>query len=184
MRNKSFELAKIQPNEKVLMVGAGTGKDLESIPKGAKITAIDITQAMISRLKKRADILGLTVDAQMMDGQNMTFSDESFDVVILHFVLAVVPNPELLLKEARRVLKKQNGRILVLNRVADDESSNGLLRKIFSSLVEVAITNLNFKFTPTARAAGLEISHVEAVGEDKNFKVFVLKLPSSSPFSS
>ena len=49
------------------------------------------------------------------DSQNLPFENESFDVIIMHLILAVVPDPERALQEANRVLKK-NGRIYILDK--------------------------------------------------------------------
>jgi phosphatidylethanolamine/phosphatidyl-N-methylethanolamine N-methyltransferase len=42
-----------------------------------------------------------------MDGQDLIFEDKTFDYVILHLILAVIPDPEKCLLEVERVLKKQ-----------------------------------------------------------------------------
>lgn len=50
----------------------------------------------------------------IMNAENLDFPDDSFDCVTLPYVLSVTPNPEKLVKEARRVCRK-NGDIVVLN---------------------------------------------------------------------
>jgi phosphatidylethanolamine/phosphatidyl-N-methylethanolamine N-methyltransferase len=82
----------------VLIVGAGTGLDLDYVPEGVEITAIDVTPAMLRRLTRRAARTGRCVSVRVMDARHLTFPDESFDAVILHLILAVMPQPELGLK--------------------------------------------------------------------------------------
>ncbi|WP_238392425.1 class I SAM-dependent methyltransferase [Paenibacillus antri] len=40
-----------------------------------------------------------------MDAQNLTFSPETFDMVIVNLILSVVPNPELCFQEMIRVTR-------------------------------------------------------------------------------
>ena len=62
-------MAAIQPGERLLIFGAGTGLDSGFVPRDVAITAIDITPAMIARLEGRARRLGLSVNAKVVDGQ-------------------------------------------------------------------------------------------------------------------
>ncbi len=50
-RKRSVESLNIKPGDKVLIIGAGTGLDLEFIHPECEITAIDITPSMIQRIK-------------------------------------------------------------------------------------------------------------------------------------
>lgn len=103
-RRRSVEVASIQPGERLLILGAGMGLDLEFVPRHAAITAIVFTPAMIARLEVRARRLGLSFTAKVMDGQPLKFPDASFDVVVLHLKLAVIPDPLRCTKQAPRVL--------------------------------------------------------------------------------
>jgi len=59
-RRRAIELLRLSAGEKVLIVGAGTGADLPFIPATVQITAVDITQVMLQRLRQRATSLGMT----------------------------------------------------------------------------------------------------------------------------
>ena len=48
-RRRAIELLNVQPGERVLIDGCGTGLDLELLPRGCHITAIDITPAMVEK---------------------------------------------------------------------------------------------------------------------------------------
>lgn len=98
-RRRSIGLLELQPGERVLVDGAGTGADLDFIPTGVEVVATDLTPAMVERIGSRAEQLGLQVDARVMDAHALEFRDASFDAVILHLIVAVVPDPVLVLRE-------------------------------------------------------------------------------------
>lgn len=53
-RQRSIQGLGLQPGARVLLVGAGTGLDLEYLPGDVSITAVDITPAMLERCRRRA----------------------------------------------------------------------------------------------------------------------------------
>lgn len=187
-RRRSIELAALQPGERVLVLGAGTGLDLEYIKPGPQITAIDITPEMISRLEKRAGRLGLDVDARVMDGQQLEFPDASFDVVILHFVLAVMPDPPRALREVSRVLRP-NGRVIILNKFVPDDRNPSLLSRLSNPLVRIIATDITAKLGPIVSETDLQVDYQEVVGFGGLFKTAILikdptrsgHAPSSAP---
>ncbi len=92
-------------NKKILVNGIGSGLDIPYLPVGAHYTGTDITTAMLNRAIKRAQDSPVEIDFQLADSQALPFDDNTFDAVVMHLILAVVPQPELALKEACRVLK-------------------------------------------------------------------------------
>lgn len=173
-RQRSLALADIQPDEKVLLLGAGTGLDLNYLPQQLHPTAIDITPAMIKRLRLRAQRLKMDVDARVMDGQSLAFDDGIFDVVILHFVLAVIPDPERALNEAVRVLRP-GGRLVVLNKFLRDEHQPSLALRCANKLTRLLATDITYKLKPILQTPGLSCTHVEQVGLGGLFKIAILE---------
>ena len=155
-RRRSIEAAGIEPGERVLLVGAGTGLDLDFIPLETQITAIDITPAMLLLLRRRARRLGLTVDARVMDGRAMSFPDGAFDVVILHLILSVIPDPVRCATEAGRVLRR-GGRAVILDKFVPDEGKPTLFHRIMSPLAVFLGTRLDRRLGPLLAAAGLRM---------------------------
>ena len=78
----------------MLIVGAGTGLDLDFLPSNVHVTAIDVTPAMLKHLERRAAGTGRSVTARIMDARQLAFPDSSFDAVVMHLILAVMPEPE------------------------------------------------------------------------------------------
>lgn len=103
-------------NKDILINGIGTGLDLEHLPHGARYTGSDITPSMLKQAdKKLAKHRGLDVELKCADSQQLPFDDETFDIVVMHLILAVVPDPDRALQEAGRVLKNR-GSIYILDK--------------------------------------------------------------------
>ncbi len=143
-RKRSIELVDIQPNETVLLLGAGTGLDLNYLPSHAKYTAVDITPSMLSQCQQKADQLQFSMECIVMDGQQLQFADETFDVVLLHLILAVIPDPIQCIKEVQRVLKP-NGRVIIFDKFIPDESNASLFRKFVNLSTRFWFSNINHK---------------------------------------
>jgi phosphatidylethanolamine/phosphatidyl-N-methylethanolamine N-methyltransferase len=151
-RKQSIEGLELKPGEKVLIVGCGTGLDLPYIPQGVDITAGDITPAMVKRARKR----GIAADIRVMDGQKLDLPDSSFDAVVLHLILAVIPDPIACIKEVHRVLKP-GGRIAIFDKFLGDEERASPLRKAASAVARVVATDLNRRLGPILEAGNLEL---------------------------
>ena len=140
-REKSINDLDIQKGDNVLIVGAGTGLDLEFITRECRITATDITPAMIARTLKRNNIYNRNLSAMVMDGQHLAFQDDSFDKIILHLILAVIPDPVACLKECERVLKP-GGCIAIFDKFVPSGNTVSLLRKILNPLTNLLFSNI------------------------------------------
>lgn len=90
--------------QRILLSGIGSGLDLPELPPGPAYVGIDLTPAMLRRAQRRNKLFPSTV-LHCGDVHQLPYQDESFDVVLMHLILAVVPQPELALQEAVRVLK-------------------------------------------------------------------------------
>ncbi len=127
-RKRSIDSLGVVAGDKVLIIGAGTGLDLEFLPKDCQITATDITPSMVRKIKDRNKEMELNVEAMVMDGQMLQFENRSFDKVILHLILAVIPDPVACIKEAERVLRS-GGEVVVFDKFIRGERKISLLRK-------------------------------------------------------
>jgi phosphatidylethanolamine/phosphatidyl-N-methylethanolamine N-methyltransferase len=92
-RRLSIDRLRLAPGDRVLMVGAGTGLDLDFVPSNVHVTAIDVTPAMLRQLERRAAGAGRAV-TRTMDARQLAFPDSSFDAVVRHLIPAVMPQPE------------------------------------------------------------------------------------------
>ncbi|HSP80640.1 MAG TPA: methyltransferase domain-containing protein [Myxococcaceae bacterium] len=156
-RRRSLELLDVQPGERVLLLGAGTGEDLPFLPAEASVSAIDITPAMVARIQRKARRLGREVDARVMDGQALSYPDGSFDAVILHLVLAVIPDPIACIKEVERVLKP-GGRAVVLDKFVPDGRGTGLGRRLLNVATNAVFSDITRQLGPIVSATGLTLT--------------------------
>lgn len=162
-RRRSLELAALAPGEAVLLVAAGTGLDLEHVPAGVRLAAVDVTPAMVRRLRRRARALGRPVAAQVADAARLPFRDGAFDCVVLHLALAVVPDPVGAMREAARVLAP-GGRIAIFDKFLPDGAVPSAARRVASAIARVLATDLNVRLGPVVNAAGLTLTRREPAG--------------------
>jgi ubiquinone/menaquinone biosynthesis C-methylase UbiE len=95
---------------KVLEVGAGTGRDADAIAKlGAQVWTLDYSE---EALQLMAENLRSPIQIVCGDALALPIASETFDVVFHQGLLEHFRNPEVLLAENYRVLKK-GGLILV-----------------------------------------------------------------------
>lgn len=98
---------------RVLEIAVGTGKNLRYYPPGCRITAVDISPAMLNVARKRAAKLSINVSFLLADAEALPFRDRSFDTVVSTLTTCTFPNPVIALREMARVCRPE-GRILLL----------------------------------------------------------------------
>ena len=172
-RRKSIESLGVKPNDKILIIGAGTGLDLEFLPADCEITAIDYTPAMVERMKKRNKNLNRNLIALVMDGQALDFADSSFDKVILHLILAVIPDPIACIKEAERVLKN-GGEVGVYDKFVRKGARVSFLRKATNILTNTMFSDITRDFESIIRATNLKIISDADADFNGNFRMLKL----------
>jgi len=172
-RKRSIDQLQLRAGESVLLVGAGTGLDLKYLPKNITLTATDITPAMLSLLQLRARKRP-EVKVQQMDGQQLRYADASFDAVVLHLILAVIPDPVACLKEVERVLKPQ-GRIVVFDKFLAENQQASTTRKILGALTSLLFSDINRKFSAILAKTNLVLLHNQAAALGGTFRYILLK---------
>jgi phosphatidylethanolamine/phosphatidyl-N-methylethanolamine N-methyltransferase len=114
-RMHAIQKMKIQPGDRVLEVGVGTGINASLYPSDCSVVGIDLSSSMLEKARERVWRKGLrNVRLQEMDAAHMTFADHSFDIVYAPYLISVVPDPVGVAREMRRVCKP-GGRIIFLN---------------------------------------------------------------------
>ncbi len=172
-RRRSIGLLNLQAGERLLVVGAGTGADLPFVPEGVEVLATDLTPAMLERARPR---VRLGMELRVMDGQALDLPDAGFDAVLLHLILAVIPDPAACLREAARVLKP-GGRIAVFDKFLRDGASPSVPRRLANSVISLFFTDLNRRLGDILAASGarLEVEHDESAMLGGMFRIVMLR---------
>jgi phosphatidylethanolamine/phosphatidyl-N-methylethanolamine N-methyltransferase len=175
-RRLSIDRLRLAPNDRVLIVGAGTGLDLDFLPSNVHVTAIDATPAMLKHLERRAADTGRSVTTRVMDARQLAFPDSSFDAVVMHLILAVMPQPERGVSEAVRVLKP-GGRIAAFDKVLSDGERPSLKRRLLNAFAKPLFSDLNRRLGPLLAGTPLVIEHDEPVAFGGTYRVVTLMKP-------
>lgn len=105
----------IEPGARVLELGVGTGLSLDAYPPHCQVTGIDLAPDMLERAQDKINQNGWRhITLEQGDALNLNFGDDEFDYVMAFHVVSVVPDPERMMAEARRVCRP-GGLITVIN---------------------------------------------------------------------
>lgn len=107
---KMLEMAGITSGHHVLDIAAGAGEQSITTAKKVGVTghvlATDISSNILDYAKQMAQQAGVNnIETKVMDGENLTLEDETFDAVISRVGLIYFPDQQKALKEMLRVLK-------------------------------------------------------------------------------
>ena len=110
-------------SDNVLEIGIGTGSSLQYYPKETKVVGIDISPDMLEVAKKR--IVKDKIHNKhilLMNGERLSFPDNSFDKVVGMYVVSVTQNPQVLVEEMKRVCKN-DGDIYIVNHFSTEQDN-------------------------------------------------------------
>lgn len=91
----------------ILEVGSGTGavaRRLARLEQADRVVGLDPSPVFLAKARELAEGIDNLIFEEG-DGRSLPFDDESFDLVVLHTLLCHVPEPEIVVLEAHRVLK-------------------------------------------------------------------------------
>jgi len=141
MRKKSIGQITTLQNKRVLISGIGTGLDVPLLDSNAEYFGVDITPAMLHKIPvKFLKNLNLCVGNVL----KLPYKNNSFDIVIMHLILAVVPDPQLALQESARITKS-GGSIIILDKFIRP-GQKAYLRRLISPILGLLITRTNVVF--------------------------------------
>jgi SAM-dependent methyltransferase len=108
--DKMLEMAGISSGQRVLDVAAGAGEQSITIAKkvgtSGYVLTTDISSNILEYAKQMAQQAGLNnIETKVMDGENLSVEDGTFDAVISRVGLIYFPDQQKALKEMLRVLK-------------------------------------------------------------------------------
>jgi phosphatidylethanolamine/phosphatidyl-N-methylethanolamine N-methyltransferase len=140
-RVQAIQKMRIQPGNRVLEVGVGTGINAGLYPPDCFVTGIDLSSSMLEKARERVARKNLrNVRLLEMDAADLRFPDSAFDIVYAPYLISVVPDPITVAREMRRVCRP-GGRIIFLNHF---RSPNRLLAWIERALSPFTV-HIGFK---------------------------------------
>jgi len=173
-RGRSLAALAEHPPGEILIAGIGTGLDIPHLPPQHRYVGIDLTRAMLAKAKRRG--AGNHVRLVQGDVQRLPFADARFDAVVLHLILAVVPEPKACLAEAARVLKP-GGQVIVFDKFLKP-GERALWKRALNPLVRHVATRLDVVFEDVLAAApDLRRHHDEPVLAGGWFRLIRLRKP-------
>ena len=174
--SKMYNSLNLKEGDKILEVGVGTGISLTHVPDFVKVEAIDYSEPMLVKARKRQEKgeFSAEINFQQMDAHVLEFDTNYFDHCVVAHTLAVVADPEVVLKEIVRVTKS-SGLIAIVNHYKDRKGIIGTLWNPFRKRLGLG-KHVDFK--QIIDKCGLELLSEERVNNfTTHTKMLVCKNP-------
>jgi len=155
------------PFGRLLEIGVGNGSHLKYYSTH-EIIGVDTS---ISMLNKARQFQKSNIQLLQMNGETLSFSNETFDYVILSHVIAVVDDPEKLLEEIHRVLKP-NGKVFILNHFTPDNWLKYLDRSV-EKISEILCFKSVFHITSLSKIERFKLLREINAGLFSYFKILI-----------
>jgi ubiquinone/menaquinone biosynthesis C-methylase UbiE len=172
-RCRAIELLDLQPGQRLLIPGIGTGLDLPYIPAGVPVVGADISQEMLSQARPKTsghDVALLGADAQVL-----SLSDASFDAALLNLILSVVPNGPTAFREVWRVLKP-GGRAVIFDKFLPEDSDLTPARRLLGRVASALGTDPNRRLSEMiAGVPGLAIGRDETSLLQGQYRILLMQ---------
>jgi ubiquinone/menaquinone biosynthesis C-methylase UbiE len=76
-----MRLVEVKPGDRVLETSVGTGLNFKYLPRGAKLSGLDLSAEMLSNCQDNLRRWGMEGDLYLGNAESLPFADASFDVV-------------------------------------------------------------------------------------------------------
>jgi phosphatidylethanolamine/phosphatidyl-N-methylethanolamine N-methyltransferase len=161
-----------RPGLRVLELGIGTGLTMPLYSREWSVVGVDLSGPMLDQARKRVVELGLqnSVRLVLADGGKLPFDDESFDVVLVPYVMSVVPDPIGVGVEISRVCRT-SGQIILVNHFLSQDSLGARLERWISPLTSKIGFRTDLSLQWLLTGAGLRPTHVYNVNVPRIWKL-------------
>jgi len=162
---------------RTLLVAAGTGIDFQHLP-ATRVTAVDLSAAMLNRARHRVDDGPARVRLLRTDALQLPFQAAAFDTVVTSCTMCSVPHPAVALQEISRVLRP-DGRLLMFEHVRSRHVLLGLTLDVMTLWTRFTGTDMNRDTLRSVREAHFVVRRVESV-----FLDIIVAVEATKPVSS
>jgi phosphatidylethanolamine/phosphatidyl-N-methylethanolamine N-methyltransferase len=154
----------LRPGSQVLEVGVGTGLVLPLYPSHCRVTGIDLSEGMLAKARERVEALELShvVALERMDASQMTFADDTFDVVVAAYVVTAVPDHRGLMREIIRVARP-GARVLLVNHFVNGSGLLAALERAVSPVCKHIGFRTDLSVEQVLEGLPLEVTRHEKV---------------------
>ena len=173
-RKRALEMLALQPGERVLIVGVGTGADFPYLSGGVDAVGIDLRPEMLAKALLKIDHCPASVSLIRGDAQHLLVEAESFDAVILNLILSVVPDGRACLLSALCALKP-GGRLVIFDKFLPEKRKVSPARIIFNLFSTFLGTDINRCLSELLLGCPCMITHDEPSIGGGMYRVIMLK---------
>jgi len=149
-RPQALQMLDLQPGERVLLVGIGTGADLPCLAAGVQAVGIDLSPDMLARAAAKLPRIGCDVILVQGDAQALPLAAAQFDAALLNLVLSVVPDGAACVRETLRALRP-NGRAVIFDKFLPDDAELRLGRRLLNMVTILIGTDITRRFGDMVR---------------------------------
>lgn len=161
-----------------LMVAVGTGQDIQHLPPGLWLVAVDISSGMLARARRPARGYRGALHLLQADVGRLPFADGSFDTVATSCTFCSVPDPVRGLCELRRVLRP-DGRLLLFEHVRSRIPPIALMQDLVTPLTRRLGPDMNRDTLGNVQRAGFRVLREDNVYLD--IVKAAVAVPSAQP---
>jgi phosphatidylethanolamine/phosphatidyl-N-methylethanolamine N-methyltransferase len=179
-RKRAMGYAAPKPGERVLLVGIGTGSDLELLPEGVEAVGIDLSPEMLRRCQSRLPLPGREVILIEGDVRKLLTEEAAFEVVLFNLILSVIPDAQACLIENLRALK-HGGRAVVFDQFIPFSGNISPARKFLNAFSTLFGTDITRKFEEINAASGWEVIYDEKSLLKGMYRIILLKKMDPTP---
>jgi arsenite methyltransferase len=159
-----FDLAGLQPGERVIDLGSGSGMDVffacTQVGAQGRVIGVDFTAEQLSKAETLAVIAGFD-QAELRAGriERLPVEDASADCVISNGVINLAPDKQAVFAEAARVLRP-GGRLAIADIVSEQQLKDSIVcdADLWASCIGGAAQEDGYR--EAIEAAGLRVEHV------------------------
>lgn len=178
-RRQVFDLLNLQPGERVLLVGVGTGGDLPLLPRGVQAIGVDISFAMLARARQKQLLLEQEIILLQGDAQQLLIAEGSCDVVVFNLILSVIPDGAMCLRENLRALKS-GGRAVVFDKFLPESGRLTLGRRLLNLGSTIFGTDITRRFGDLAKGIDFQVVWNEPALLNGTYRVILLRREKNS----